>query len=100
VLIYLHVQYKFIRWFRIECLVKITGWLSPPNILFLGFTSTLIPFAYAYAGIQTKPNDMAIGLRNYVPTLMCASRHFRGWHNDGWKMNESLNFGGMWAGIR
>jgi cytochrome c-type biogenesis protein CcmF len=67
-----------------------------PPILFLGFASTIIPFAYAYAGIQTKRyGDWVKPALPY--TLMCAAILGVGIMMGGKWAYESLNFGGYWA---
>ena len=67
-----------------------------PPILFLGFASTLIPFAYAYAGIQTK--RYGDWVKEALPyTLMCAAILGVGIMMGGKWAYESLNFGGYWA---
>jgi cytochrome c-type biogenesis protein CcmF len=67
-----------------------------PPILFLGFSSTLIPFAYAYAGIKTK--RYADWVKPALPwALMCAAVLGVGIMMGGKWAYESLNFGGYWA---
>ncbi len=67
-----------------------------PPILFLGFASTIIPFAYAYAGIQTKRySDWVKPALPYA--LMCACILGVGIMMGGKWAYESLNFGGYWA---
>ncbi len=36
---------------------RITGWWYIPPILFLGFASTIVPFAYAIAGLMSKKHE-------------------------------------------
>ncbi|MGI8581759.1 MAG: cytochrome c biogenesis protein CcsA [Chitinophagaceae bacterium] len=67
-----------------------------PPVLFLGFASTLVPLAFAYAGIQTKkfgewvkpamPWALASGCVLGVGIMMGAKWAY-----------ESLSFGGYWA---
>jgi cytochrome c-type biogenesis protein CcmF len=67
-----------------------------PPILFLGFASTIIPFAYAYAGIQTKQyTDWVKPALPYA--LMCTCILGVGIMMGGKWAYESLNFGGYWA---
>jgi cytochrome c-type biogenesis protein CcmF len=67
-----------------------------PPILFLGFASTIIPFAYAYAGIQTK--RFGDWVKPALPwALMCAAILGVGIMMGGKWAYESLNFGGYWA---
>jgi cytochrome c-type biogenesis protein CcmF len=67
-----------------------------PPILFLGFASTIIPFAYAYAGIQTKKYGEWV--KPALPwALMCACILGVGIMMGGKWAYESLNFGGYWA---
>ncbi|MFC4261623.1 cytochrome c biogenesis protein CcsA [Ferruginibacter yonginensis] len=67
-----------------------------PPILFLGFASTIIPFAYAYAGIQTK--RYADWVKPALPyTLMGICILGVGIMMGGKWAYESLNFGGYWA---
>jgi cytochrome c-type biogenesis protein CcmF len=67
-----------------------------PPILFLGFASTLIPFAYAYAGLQTK--KYADWIKPVLPwTLMSVCVLGVGIMMGGKWAYESLNFGGYWA---
>lgn len=67
-----------------------------PPILFLGFASTIIPFAYAYAGIQTK--KYADWVKPALPwVLMCSAILGTGIMMGGKWAYESLNFGGYWA---
>ena len=67
-----------------------------PPILFLGFASTIIPFAYAYAGIQTK--RYGDWIKTVLPwTLMSACILGVGIMMGGKWAYESLNFGGYWA---
>jgi cytochrome c-type biogenesis protein CcmF len=67
-----------------------------PPILFLGFASIIIPFAYAYAGIQTK--KYADWVKPALPyALMCTCILGVGIMMGGKWAYESLNFGGYWA---
>ncbi len=67
-----------------------------PPILFLGFASTIIPFAFAYAGIQTK--RYGDWVKPALPwALMCACILGVGIMMGGKWAYESLNFGGYWA---
>lgn len=67
-----------------------------PPILFFGFASTLIPFAYAYAGLQTKRYGNWI--KPVLPwMLMSACVLGVGIMMGGKWAYESLNFGGYWA---
>ncbi len=66
-----------------------------PPILFLGFASTIIPFAYAFAGLTGKKHDWT------TPALpwACFSAAVLGtgvMMGAAWAY-ESLNFGGYWA---
>jgi cytochrome c-type biogenesis protein CcmF len=67
-----------------------------PPILFLGFASTIIPFAYAYAGIQTK--RFGDWITPALPwALFCACVLGVGIMMGGKWAYESLSFGGYWA---
>ena len=67
-----------------------------PPVLFLGFASTLIPFAYAYAGIQTKRYGEWI--KDVLPwALFSAAVLGVGIMMGGKWAYESLSFGGYWA---
>lgn len=67
-----------------------------PPVLFLGFASTIIPFAYAYAGIQTKKYGEWI--KPALPwALMGACVLGVGIMMGGKWAYESLSFGGYWA---
>ena len=67
-----------------------------PPILFLGFASTIIPFAYAYAGIQTK--CFGDWITPALPwALFCACVLGVGIMMGGKWAYESLSFGGYWA---
>jgi cytochrome c-type biogenesis protein CcmF len=67
-----------------------------PPILFLGFASTIIPFAYACAGIQTKRyGDWVKPVLPWV--LMSACILGVGIMMGGKWAYGSLNFGGYWA---
>jgi cytochrome c-type biogenesis protein CcmF len=67
-----------------------------PPILFFGFASTIIPFAYAYAGMQTK--RYSDWVKPVLPwALMCACILGVGIMMGGKWAYGSLNFGGYWA---
>ncbi len=67
-----------------------------PPILFLGFASTIVPFAFAYAGIQTKRySDWVKPVLPWV--LMSACVLGVGIMMGGKWAYGSLNFGGYWA---
>jgi cytochrome c-type biogenesis protein CcmF len=67
-----------------------------PPVLFLGFASTIIPFAYAYAGIQTK--RFGDWITPALPwALFCACVLGVGIMMGGKWAYESLSFGGYWA---
>ena len=67
-----------------------------PPILFLGFASTIIPFAFAYAGIQTK--RFGDWVTPALPwTLFSACVLGVGIMMGGKWAYESLSFGGYWA---
>lgn len=67
-----------------------------PPVLFLGFASTIIPFAYAYAGIQTK--RFGDWIAPALPwALVCACVLGVGIMMGGKWAYESLSFGGYWA---
>ncbi len=67
-----------------------------PPILFLGFASTIIPFAFAYAGIQTKRYGEWV--KPAIPfALFSASILGVGIMMGGKWAYESLSFGGYWA---
>jgi len=67
-----------------------------PPVLFLGFASTLIPFAFAYAGIQTKRfGEWIIPALPWV--LFSALVLGTGIMMGGKWAYESLSFGGYWA---
>jgi cytochrome c-type biogenesis protein CcmF len=67
-----------------------------PPILFLGFASTIIPFAFAYAGIQTK--RFGDWVTPALPwTLFSACVLGVGIMMGGRWAYESLSFGGYWA---
>ncbi len=67
-----------------------------PPVLFLGFASTIIPFAYAYAGIQTK--RFGDWVQPVLPwTLFSACVLGVGIMMGGKWAYESLSFGGYWA---
>lgn len=67
-----------------------------PPILFLGFASTIIPFAFAYAGLQTK--RFGEWITPALPwTLFSACVLGVGIMMGGKWAYESLSFGGYWA---
>ncbi|MEP6713580.1 MAG: cytochrome c biogenesis protein CcsA [Ferruginibacter sp.] len=67
-----------------------------PPVLFLGFASTIVPFAYAYAGMQTK--RFGDWVKPVLPwALMSATVLGVGIMMGGKWAYESLNFGGYWA---
>jgi len=67
-----------------------------PPILFLGFASTIVPFAFAYAGIQTK--RFGEWVKPALPyTLFSATVLGVGIMMGAKWAYESLSFGGYWA---
>ena len=67
-----------------------------PPVLFLGFATTIIPFAYAYAGIQTK--RFGEWIQPALPwALVSACVLGVGIMMGGKWAYESLSFGGYWA---
>ncbi len=67
-----------------------------PPVLFLGFASTIVPFAYAYAGIQTK--RFGDWVNPVLPwALFSACVLGVGIMMGGKWAYESLSFGGYWA---
>ena len=67
-----------------------------PSILFLGFALTIVPFAYAYAGIQQK--KFGEWVAPALPwALGCAAILGTGIMMGGKWAYESLSFGGFWA---
>ena len=67
-----------------------------PPVLFLGFASTIIPFAFAYAGIQTK--RYGDWVKEVLPwALFSACVLGVGIMMGGKWAYESLSFGGYWA---
>ena len=67
-----------------------------PPVLFLGFASTIIPFAYAYAGMQTK--RFGEWIQPALPwALVSACVLGVGIMMGGKWAYESLSFGGYWA---
>ncbi|RYG42046.1 MAG: cytochrome c assembly protein, partial [Chitinophagaceae bacterium] len=67
-----------------------------PPVLFLGFASTLIPFAYAYAGIRTR--NYGGWIKPVMPwALFGACVLGAGIMMGGKWAYESLSFGGYWA---
>jgi len=67
-----------------------------PPVLFLGFASTIIPFAYAYAGVQSK--RFGDWIKTVLPyTLFSVCVLGIGIMMGGKWAYESLSFGGYWA---
>jgi cytochrome c-type biogenesis protein CcmF len=67
-----------------------------PPVLFWGFASTIVPFAYAYAGLQTK--RYGDWIKPALPwALMSACVLGVGIMMGGKWAYESLSFGGFWA---
>ncbi|MBC7866782.1 MAG: cytochrome c biogenesis protein CcsA, partial [Gloeobacteraceae cyanobacterium ES-bin-316] len=67
-----------------------------PPVLFLGFASTIVPFAFAYAGLQSK--QFGDWVKAALPwTLMSACILGVGIMMGGKWAYESLSFGGYWA---
>lgn len=67
-----------------------------PPVLFLGFASSIIPFAFAYAGLQTK--KFGEWISPALPwALFCAAVLGVGIMMGGKWAYESLSFGGYWA---
>ncbi len=67
-----------------------------PPILFLGFASTIIPFGFAYAGMQSK--RFGDWVKPAIPyTLFSAAVLGVGIMMGGKWAYESLSFGGYWA---
>jgi len=67
-----------------------------PPVLFLGFASTVVPFAFAYAGMQTK--RFGDWVKPAIPyTLFSAAVLGVGIMMGGKWAYESLSFGGYWA---
>lgn len=67
-----------------------------PPVLFLGFASTIVPFAYAYAGMQTK--QFGEWVKPALPyVLFSACVLGVGIMMGGKWAYESLSFGGYWA---
>jgi cytochrome c-type biogenesis protein CcmF len=67
-----------------------------PPVLFLGFATTIIPFAYAYAGIQTKRfGDWVTPALPWALVSACVLGV--GIMMGGKWAYESLSFGGYWA---
>ncbi len=67
-----------------------------PPILFLGFALTIVPFAFAYAGIQQK--KYGDWVKPALPwALGCAAILGTGIMMGGKWAYESLSFGGFWA---
>ncbi|MFI5128725.1 MAG: cytochrome c biogenesis protein CcsA [Chitinophagales bacterium] len=67
-----------------------------PPVLFLGFASTLIPFAFAAAGLWKR--NFSGWIKQALPwSLFCAAVLGVGIMMGGKWAYESLNFGGYWA---
>ncbi len=67
-----------------------------PPVLFLGFASTIVPFAYAYAGLQSK--KYGDWIQPVLPwALFTACVLGVGIMMGGKWAYESLSFGGYWA---
>lgn len=67
-----------------------------PPVLFLGFASTIIPFAIAVAGLWKK--QLSTWIKDALPwTLFGAAVLGVGIMMGGWWAYESLTFGGYWA---
>lgn len=67
-----------------------------PPILFLGFASTIVPFAFAYAGIQTK--RFGEWVKPALPYALFSGAVLGvGIMMGGKWAYESLSFGGYWA---
>jgi cytochrome c-type biogenesis protein CcmF len=67
-----------------------------PPVLFLGFASTIVPFAYAMAGLWKK--DYGGWIKQALPfSLFSAAILGLGIMMGGKWAYESLNFGGYWA---
>jgi cytochrome c-type biogenesis protein CcmF len=67
-----------------------------PPVLFLGFASTIIPFAYAIAGLWKK--DFAGWIKSALPWALFSSAVLGvGIMMGAMWAYESLNFGGYWA---
>jgi len=67
-----------------------------PPVLFLGFASTIVPFAFAYAGLQTK--RFGEWVEAAIPySLFSACVLGVGIMMGGKWAYESLSFGGYWA---
>lgn len=67
-----------------------------PPVLFLGFASTLIPFAYAVAGLWTRQYGESVK-KSLSWSLFSAGILGLGIMMGGKWAYESLNFGGYWA---
>jgi cytochrome c-type biogenesis protein CcmF len=67
-----------------------------PPILFLGFASTIVPFAYAYAGIQTKRFTEWVKPALPFTLFSCCVLGVGIMMGAKWAY-ESLSFGGYWA---
>ncbi|HNP54845.1 MAG TPA: cytochrome c biogenesis protein CcsA, partial [Ferruginibacter sp.] len=67
-----------------------------PPVLFLGFASTIVPFAFAYAGLQTR--RLGEWVKPAIPWALFGSAVLGvGIMMGGKWAYESLSFGGYWA---
>lgn len=66
-----------------------------PPVLFLGFASTIVPFAYAIAGLMSKKHDWTKPALPWA-SFSAASLGLGIMMGAAWAY-ESLNFGGYWA---
>jgi len=67
-----------------------------PPVLFMGFASTIVPFAFAIAGLWKK--DYGESLKQALPwSLFSAAVLGVGIMMGAWWAYESLTFGGYWA---
>lgn len=67
-----------------------------PPVLFLGFASTLLPFAFAFSGLWLKKNDQWINASLPWTSFSVAIFGIGIMMGSKWAY-ESLNFGGYWA---
>ncbi|MEP7142766.1 MAG: cytochrome c biogenesis protein CcsA, partial [Ferruginibacter sp.] len=67
-----------------------------PPVLFLGFASTIVPFAYAYAGLQTKRYGDWVKPAIPFALFSCCILGVGIMMGGKWAY-ESLSFGGYWA---
>lgn len=77
-----------------------------PPVLFLGFASSIVPFAYAIAGLWKKQNGVSVAadpiaigwIKPALPwALFCMAFLFTGIMMGAKWAYESLNFAGYWA---